>query len=106
MTVLFAPAWLPGNLASLPVSVPFLLLILIAVIALKRRYATSIRDIPGPWLASISSLWQVYQLIKGHTEQEIVKLHRRHGPCISTGSPLHNSFTNRWNRQFCSHRRQ
>lgn len=94
MPVLFASAWLPGSLTSLPVSLPFLLFVFVVAIAVKRRYATSIRDIPGPWLASISSLWQVYQLIKGHTEQEIVKLHRRYGPCISTGSQSHKPFTN------------
>lgn len=54
-------------------------LVLLLLIILKRRYLTSIRDIPGPFLASFSSLWQVQQLFKGHTEEVMVKLHRRHG---------------------------
>ncbi|PYH94298.1 cytochrome P450 [Aspergillus ellipticus CBS 707.79] len=75
-------ALLPWIRADLRVSLPLLLLAIVTAIALKRRYATSIRDLPGPWLASVSSLWQVYQLIKGHTEQEIVRLHRKHGDFV------------------------
>ncbi|PWY74280.1 cytochrome P450 [Aspergillus heteromorphus CBS 117.55] len=69
----------------MPVTVVLLLPLLAAIvlIALKRRYATALRDLPGPWLASVSSLWQVYQLVKGHTEQEIIRLHRKHGPCLA-----------------------
>ncbi|KAL4868568.1 hypothetical protein BDV12DRAFT_95991 [Aspergillus spectabilis] len=47
--------------------------------AAKRKYLTPIRDIPGPFLASFSRLWQVYQLWRGHTEEEVIKLHKRHG---------------------------
>lgn len=52
---------------------------LVLLVAVKRRYFTSIRDIPGPFVASFSSLWQIYHLFKGHTEVEIIKLHRKHG---------------------------
>lgn len=51
----------------------------VVVRALTRRYLTALRDIPGPFLASFSSLWQVYHLFKGHTEEEIIKLHKKHG---------------------------
>ena len=47
--------------------------------AIIRRYWTPLRDIPGPFLGSFSSLWQVYQLWKGHTEKEIIRLHKKHG---------------------------
>lgn len=47
--------------------------------AIVRRYLTSIRDIPGPLLASFSNLWQVSQILKGHTEAETLKLHQKHG---------------------------
>lgn len=47
--------------------------------AIVRRYWTPLRDIPGPFFGSFSSLWQVYQLWKGHTEEEIIKLHKKHG---------------------------
>jgi hypothetical protein len=57
-------------------------LVLIGMIiarVLIRRYWTPLRNIPGPFLASFSSLWQVYQLWKGHTEEEITDLHKKHG---------------------------
>lgn len=46
---------------------------------LFRKYWTPIRDIPGPLFASFSSLWRVYYLCKGHGEEEILKLHKKHG---------------------------
>ncbi|KAJ5833375.1 hypothetical protein N7474_001686, partial [Penicillium riverlandense] len=58
---------------------PLLLVCAVLARAVVRRYWTPIRDIPGPFLASFSSLWQVYQLWKGHTEEEIIKLHKKHG---------------------------
>lgn len=52
---------------------------LLIVRAILRRYWTPIRDIPGPFLASFSKLWQVYQLWKGHIEEELIQLHKKHG---------------------------
>lgn len=47
--------------------------------AIIRRYWTSIWDIPGPLLASFSNLWQVLQILRGHTEAETIRLHQKHG---------------------------
>ncbi|EAW15334.1 cytochrome P450 [Aspergillus clavatus NRRL 1] len=52
---------------------------LVATFAVKRKYSTALRDIPGPFLASFSSLWKVYQVWKGHTEEEMIRLHKKHG---------------------------
>ncbi|KAF7715240.1 Uncharacterized protein PECH_008736 [Penicillium ucsense] len=51
----------------------------IVIRVLFRKYATAIRDIPGPFWASFSSLWRVYRTCKGHIENDILDLHRRHG---------------------------
>ncbi|KAL4875796.1 cytochrome P450 [Aspergillus karnatakaensis] len=58
---------------------PLIFAAIVIVGAAKRKYLTPIRDIPGPFLASFSSLWQVYQLWRGHTEEEVIKLHKKHG---------------------------
>ncbi|KAL1954751.1 hypothetical protein VTO42DRAFT_751 [Malbranchea cinnamomea] len=52
--------------------------------ALARKYLIywSIKDIPGPFVASFSSLWKVYQLWKGHMEEELIKLHQKHGDFV------------------------
>ncbi|KAJ5782637.1 hypothetical protein N7457_004411 [Penicillium paradoxum] len=47
--------------------------------AVIRRYWTPISDIPGPFVASFSTLWKVYHLWKGHGEEEMIKLHKKHG---------------------------
>ncbi|KAL4884314.1 cytochrome P450 [Aspergillus karnatakaensis] len=63
---------------------PFLILFAAALLGrvLSRRYATSIRDIPGPFVASFSSLWRVYHVWKGHIEEEVIKLHKVHGDFV------------------------
>ena len=60
-----------------------LLAVALVIRVLFRKYWTSIRDVPGPFFASFSSLWRVYHLCKGHIEEEIFDLHKRHG-MIST----------------------
>jgi hypothetical protein len=47
--------------------------------AIKRRFFSSISDVPGPLITSFSHLWQIQHTITGHTEQETIDLHRRHG---------------------------
>jgi hypothetical protein len=59
--------------------VPVVVIAFFIGVALKRRYLSSLHDIPGPFFASFTIGWQLYHLIKGHTEVEIVKLHRQHG---------------------------
>ncbi|KAL4887261.1 cytochrome P450 [Aspergillus karnatakaensis] len=61
---------------------PVIPALIILAIGLKRKYLTSIRDIPGPFLASVSSLWKIQQIIKGHTEEEMLALHREHGDFV------------------------
>lgn len=67
---------------SLPtLSLSAVVFVLLTII--KRRYFTSgISDIPGPFLASISVLWQLYHIIDGHTEEEVIALHKKHGTFV------------------------
>jgi hypothetical protein len=58
---------------------PLLPALILLAIVVKRRYLGSLREVPGPFLASISSLWKIKQIIKGHTEEEMLALHKKHG---------------------------
>ena len=73
---------------------PWVLALIGAVVAraIVRRYWSSIRDIPGPWLASVSGLWQVLQILRGHTEKEVIKLHKQHGMLVPHLYPCSFSF--------------
>jgi hypothetical protein len=55
------------------------LAVALVICVLSRKYGTSIKSIPGPFLASFSSLWRVYHLVKGHSEEAILNLHKKHG---------------------------
>jgi hypothetical protein len=57
--------------------------IALVIRVLSRKYWTPIRDIPGPLFASFSSLWRVYHLCKGHSEEEILNMHKKHGMLCS-----------------------
>lgn len=51
---------------------------LLALVA-QRRYLTSIADVPGPFLASISRVWHLWRIIKGDIDQQCIALHERYG---------------------------
>lgn len=49
---------------------------------IRRRYASSLSDIPGPFLASFSIIWQVWHVAKGDIEWRSIELHEKHGTYI------------------------
>lgn len=52
------------------------------VVAFNRRYKSPISDIPGPFLASISILWEVWNVIEGHIEEKVIALHEKFGTYV------------------------
>jgi hypothetical protein len=55
----------------------------LSLVFVRRRWLSSLSDIPGPFLGSFSVLWQIIHAIKGHTEEETISLHRKYGTTIS-----------------------
>lgn len=71
--------------------VPFLLswwfVVLPAAIltrALYKRYASPLRQYPGPWLASCSRLWNVLSTASTRTHLDHIELHKKYGPVVRT----------------------
>ncbi|TVY54619.1 Cytochrome P450 monooxygenase [Lachnellula cervina] len=60
-------------------------LVCVTLIFARRRWFSSISDIPGPFLGSFSVLWQIRHAIKGHTEEETIAEHRKHGDFVRIG---------------------
>ncbi|KAI1419717.1 cytochrome P450 [Xylaria sp. FL1777] len=50
-----------------------------------RRYASPLRSIPGPFLASCTRLWKIRSTISENTQWEHVDLHRKYGPVVRIG---------------------
>jgi hypothetical protein len=48
----------------------------------RRRYLSPIADVPGPLVASFSLLWQLWHIIKGHTEEATIAAHKRYGKFV------------------------
>lgn len=44
-----------------------------------RRFFSSTSDIRGPVVASMSTLWQIWHIIRGDTELAVMREHQRHG---------------------------
>ncbi|KAF1812842.1 cytochrome P450 [Eremomyces bilateralis CBS 781.70] len=51
-------------------------------VCVRRRYFSSVSDIPGPFLASFSKLWQLYHVWDGHTEAATLKAHEKYGKFV------------------------
>ncbi|KIV83964.1 hypothetical protein PV11_05944 [Exophiala sideris] len=70
-------AFIKGNL---------LLVTVLVVIArgLYKKYASPLRSVPGPFLASCSRLWKVWSTYNGHTELDHIALHKKYGPVVRT----------------------
>ncbi|KAK5637155.1 hypothetical protein RRF57_012867 [Xylaria bambusicola] len=47
-----------------------------------RRYASPLRSIPGPFLASCSRLWKVRSTVQENTHWDHLELHRKYGPVV------------------------
>jgi glucan phosphoethanolaminetransferase (alkaline phosphatase superfamily) len=59
-----------------------LILVLLALFVARffyKRYATSLRKVPGPFVASFTRLWKLWQLYKGDTHLTNIELHRKYG---------------------------
>ncbi|GJC78608.1 cytochrome P450 monooxygenase gsfF [Colletotrichum liriopes] len=45
---------------------------------------TSLRDVPGPWLASLTSSWRLSLVLRGKAHERYRKLHEKYGPIVRT----------------------
>lgn len=50
-----------------------------------RRYASPLRSIPGPFLASCTRLWKVRSAMSENMHWEHVELHKKYGPVVRIG---------------------
>ncbi|KAA8649571.1 hypothetical protein EYZ11_005805 [Aspergillus tanneri] len=80
---------LPRNLQAL---LPYLFLAVLGFL-LRRKFTPPISHIKGPWLASVSTLWQIYHTAKGDIEYAVQKEHQKYGDFVRIG----------YNEVSCSH---
>lgn len=59
-----------------------LVLVVLACTVIRRRYFSPIKDVPGPFLASITRLHHVYHIYMGKQSHWVTKLHEEYGPCV------------------------
>ncbi|KAK5081206.1 hypothetical protein LTR05_008000 [Lithohypha guttulata] len=70
-----------GDLAT---SIPISIWILVGAVGLvlyilRVRFRPGLRNIPGPFLASLTNFWRLYDVSKGSHYQTLIDLHRKHG---------------------------
>lgn len=70
---------------------PFLVVVGIALLYCTNvRYNTSLRRIPGPFLASLTRLWKVWTILTTRQEVVMMELHKRHGrQCFPLANRTH-----------------
>lgn len=68
---------LSGVLTAVAISSLFLVFV-------RRRYGSSISDVPGPFIGSFSVLWLLWNIFRGQLGQATIEAHRKYGCCTST----------------------
>ncbi|KAI1323675.1 cytochrome P450 [Xylariaceae sp. FL0255] len=81
------PAPLLHSLLSTAISLiasywPILLTLTVILRALYKRYASPLRTIPGPFLASITRLHKFFSTLSEHTNYDHIALHQTYGPLV------------------------
>ena len=56
-----------------------IVLVLLCLRGLTRRYASPLSRYPGPLLASFTRLWKVWSTYNGHTHSDHIELHKKYG---------------------------
>ncbi len=51
-------------------------------VILKHRYFSPISDIPGPFLGTIGTFLQIWQVFKGRINYTLLQLHQKYGPFV------------------------
>ena len=54
----------------------------------RALYGSSLRDIPGPFLAKVTALYRVSMFWRGDGRAQVLMLHQKYGPVVRTG-PRH-----------------
>jgi hypothetical protein len=70
------------------------LIILFFVLAnrLRRIFTPGLRDIPGPYLARVTRLWNLANVASGKLHEKTITAHKTYGPIVRTG-PWHISIS-------------
>lgn len=79
--ILALPADMLNLLAALalPRAAAIVAVVVVLGVAVRRRYFSPISDVPGPFLGSVSLLWQLHKIFTKHTERATIDAHKRWG---------------------------
>lgn len=76
---------IPYSDLSIPIRLPNAALILstlafaAAVVVFVQWFTSPLRNIPGPWMASLTNLWRLQKGLSGGEEMLYLELHEKHG---------------------------
>ncbi|KAH8900596.1 cytochrome P450 [Thozetella sp. PMI_491] len=65
-----------------PPSLISLAIVAVLTVVIKRRYFSPLSDIPGPFFASFTQLWQVVTTVQGDSLNVFYDLHQKYGPFV------------------------
>lgn len=54
----------------------------ILALILYRRYMTPLRDVPGPFWASVGRMWHTRMIMRGNQGEDLLQLHQDYGRCL------------------------
>lgn len=67
----------------------FVLVTIIVLTVIRRRFFSPIRSIPGPFWGSVTRLWHLKQVASGKQNLKLIEQHDKHGmvPSDPAGQP-------------------
>lgn len=77
------------------------LVTIIVLTVIRRRFLSPIRSIPGPFFASITRLWHLKQVASGKQNLKLIEQHDKHGmvPSDPAGEPCSHLSTSRTHQE-------
>lgn len=63
------------------------LVLLILSVCIRQRFFSAISDIPGPFLGTFGTCFQLWEICKGRINEKILQLHQEYGTSHHTKFP-------------------
>ena len=63
------------------------LVLFVSLVFIRQRYFSVISDIPGPFLGTFGTCFQLWEISRGRINQKLAHLHREYGMKISVTDP-------------------
>ena len=70
------------SITSVSSLIPYASVLVLLFVLIRQRYFSPISNVPGPFLGTVGTFFQVWEIFKGRINHTLNRLHREHGPLV------------------------